>query len=72
MNVTSITAVSCSVATLSSESLPNDGEKPNLSNSLLFSKYGYGKTTMKHVAFIALKRSGIYRSILEGWSFWEN
>ena len=28
-NVTSTAAVSCLVATSSSESLPNDGEKPN-------------------------------------------
>ena len=46
MNVTSTSAsttlVSCLVATLSSESLPNDGEKPNQLKRLLFPKYDYG------------------------------
>ena len=46
MNVTSTcastTAVSCSVATSSSESLPNNGEKPNQPKKLLFLKYDYG------------------------------
>ena len=48
MNVTSITAVSCSVATSSLESLPCDGEKSNQPERLLFLKYGYGKISVKH------------------------
>ena len=35
-------AVSCSVATSSSESLPNDVEKPNQPKRLLFPKYNRG------------------------------
>ena len=42
-NVTPTTAVSCSVATLPSESLRNDGEKPNQSKRRLFPKCGYDK-----------------------------
>ena len=38
----STTAVSCSVATSSSESLPNDGVKANQPKRLLFSKCDYG------------------------------
>ena len=43
MNVTSIatTAVGYSVATSSSESLSNDGEKPNYPKRLLFPKCDY-------------------------------
>ena len=37
-HVASTTPVSCSVATSSSESLPNDGEKPNLAKEILFSE----------------------------------
>ena len=74
MNVTfthaSTTAVSCSVATSSSESLPNDGEKPNQPKRLLFPKYDYGhKISMKHALSLALSRSGIHKSVLEEWSF---
>ena len=47
MNVTPTTAVSCSVATSSSESLPNDGEKPSQPKKFLFSKCDYGKISMK-------------------------
>ena len=46
MNVTSTTAVSCSVATSSSESLLNDGEKPNQPKRFLFPEYDYGKISM--------------------------
>ena len=42
MNVTSITTVSCSVATLSLESLPNGSEKPNQATRYLCLKYDYG------------------------------
>ena len=38
MNMTSTTTVSCSVATSSSESLPNDGEKPNQPKRLISEK----------------------------------
>ena len=48
MNVTS-TAVSCSVATSSSDSLPNDGEKCNQLRRFLFPKCNYGNTCVKHV-----------------------
>ena len=45
MNVTSTrastTAIICSVATSSSEFLPNDGEKPNQPKRLLFLKCDY-------------------------------
>ena len=61
MNVTSITAVSCSVATSSLESLPYDVEKSNQPERLLFLKCGYGKISVKHaflhsskVVFISL------------------
>ena len=68
----SATAVSCSVATASSESLSNDGEKPNQPKRFLFTKCDYGhKISMKHAFSLALHRSGIHKSILEGWSFWE-
>ena len=46
-NVTPTTAVSCSVATLPSESLRNDGEKPNQSKRRLFPKCGYDKDFRK-------------------------
>ena len=39
----STTAVSYSIATSSSESLPNDGEKPNQLKRLLFLKCDYGR-----------------------------
>ena len=76
MNVTSTTAVSYSVATSSSESLSNNGEKPNQPKRSLFPECDYGKVSMKHeviCAFsLALNISGIHKSMLEGWSFWEN
>ena len=70
MNVTSThastTAVSCLVATSSSESLPNDGVKPNQPKRLLFLKCDYDhKISMKSVFSLALNRSGIHKSILE-------
>ena len=37
-NMTSTTAVSCLVATSSSESLPNDGEKPNQPKEIFVSE----------------------------------
>ena len=56
MNVTSTntstTAVSYSVATSSSESLPNDGEKPNQLKILLFPKCDYGSKNDFHKACI--------------------
>ena len=60
MNVTFTTVVSYSVATSSSEFLPNDGEKHNQSNSFLFPKYNYGKISMK-CANLPLSTSGIYK-----------
>ena len=67
---TSTTAVRCSVATSSSESLPNDGEKPNQPKKLLFLKYDYdGHKTFK-CSFV--RHSSVHSSILEGWSFQEN
>ena len=47
MNATSTSAVSYSVATSSSASLSNDGEKFNQPNRVLFLKYSYGKISMK-------------------------
>ena len=47
MNVTSTTAVSCSVATSSSESLANDGEKHNQPKRLLFTKCDYGQISIQ-------------------------
>ena len=41
------TAVSCSVGTSSSESLPNDGEKPNQPKRFLFLKSDCGKIFVK-------------------------
>ena len=62
--------------TTSSESLPNDGKKPNQPKRQLFPKCDYGRNiSIKHAsdAFkLALSRSGIHKSLLEGWSFWEN
>ena len=60
MNVTSTTAVNCSVATSLSESLPNDGEEQNQLKRLLFLKCDYGKISMKCVFSLAFSRSGIY------------
>ena len=48
-NVTSTAEVNCSVATSLSESLPNNGEKPNQPKRPLFPKYDYGKIFMKCV-----------------------
>ena len=56
------TAVSCSVVTSSSESLPNDGEKPNQPKRPLFPKWDYGH---------ALSKSSIHKSILEELLYWE-
>ena len=74
MNVTptrvSTTAVSYSVATSSSESLSNDGEKCNQPKRLLFPKCDYGRKIS--VKCLALSRSDIHKSIVGGWSFWEN
>ena len=66
------TAFSCSVATSSSESLPSDGEKPNQPKRLLFSKCDFGKISVKHAFSLVFSKSGIHKSILEGWLFWEN
>ena len=49
MHVKSTTAVSCSVTTLSLESLPNDSEKPNQPKRLLFPKCNYDKISVKPV-----------------------
>ena len=79
MNMTSThastmhTAVSLSVATLSSEFLSNDGEKPNQPKRFMFPKCNYGsKISMKHAFSLALSRIVIHKSILEGWSFWDS
>ena len=45
---TPITAVSCSVATSSSESLPNDGKKPNQPKRPLFLKRNYAQGVRFH------------------------
>ena len=47
--MTSNTAVSWSVAILSSKSLPNNSEKPNQPKRLLFLKCDYSKISVKHV-----------------------
>ena len=47
MNVISTTIISCSVATSSSESLPNDGEKAQSVNQFLFPKCDYDKISVK-------------------------
>ena len=61
MNVTSTcastTAVSCSVATSSLESLPNDGEKPNQPKRLLFSKGDYGHKIFIKRSYSLVKHS---------------
>ena len=72
----STTAVSCSVATSSSESLPNDGENPNQPKRLLFSKCDSGsnitmKRAQEHAFSLAFSRSGIHKSIWEVWLFWD-
>ena len=76
MNVTSTTAASYSVATSSSESLSNNGEKPNQPKRSLFPECDYGKISVKYEVICAFSLapsiSGIHESILEGWSFWEN
>ena len=61
MNMTSTTAVSCSVTTLLSESLPNDGEKPNQPKRLLFPKCdrSNGKISIQHTFSFALSKNGI-------------
>ena len=76
MNVTSThvstTAVSYSVATFSSESSANMMKTP-ITQRPLFPKCDYGhKISMKHAFSLALSRSGIHKSILKGWWFWEN
>ena len=52
MNMTSTTTVSCSVATSvatsSSESLLNDGEKSNQPKKFLLPKCDYGKISVRH------------------------
>ena len=68
MNVTSTTAVSCSVGSSSSESLPNDGEKPNHLKRFLFPICGNGKIFIKHAFGHYSSRSGIHKHISEGWS----
>ena len=74
--LTSTTAVSYSVATSSSESLSNNGEKPNQPKRSLFPECDYGEISVKHeviYAFsLALSINGIHKSTLEGWSLWEN
>ena len=50
-NMMSTIAASCSVATSSSESLPNVGEKPNQPKRFLFPKREYGKKTIVKRAF---------------------
>ena len=59
MNVTSTTAVSCSVTTSSSVSLPNDGEdgeKSNLPKSRLFLKCNDGKISVKCAGFYSTQQ----------------
>ena len=63
MNVTSTTALSCSVATLSSESLPNDDEKPNQPKKFLIPNCDYGKICEACI-LVALSRSSIHHKIL--------
>ena len=65
MNVIFTTAVSYSVATLSSQSLPNDGKNANQPKRFLFPKCDYGKISMAEVCALALSRSGNYKSTLE-------
>ena len=50
-NMTSTTAVSCSVATSTSASLPNIGEKPNQPKRFSFPKRDYCKKTVVKRAF---------------------
>ena len=65
MNVTFTTAVSYSVATLSSQSLPNDGENANQPKKFLFLKCYYGMISVTEVCALALSRSVNYKSTLE-------
>ena len=78
-NVTSSTAVSYSAATLSSESLPNDGESLisqrdfAFQNLILMGIVSVKPLSMNHGTFsLAFSRSAIHKSILEGWLFWKN
>ena len=59
--MTSTTAVIYSVTTLLSESLRNDGEKPNQPKKLLFPKCdrSNGKIFIQHAFSLALNKSGI-------------
>ena len=69
MNVASTIAFCCSVATSLSEPLPNDGESPISQRGFCFQN---AVMVNFHEAYIlALNRSGIHKSILEGWLFWE-
>ena len=49
--MTSTTAVSCSIATSTSASLPNVGEKPNQPKQFSFPNCDYGKKTVMNGAF---------------------
>ena len=76
--MTSATEVNCSVATSSSQSLPNNDEKPNQPKRLLFLKCDYGKISVKHVynniilysqfstSWHSVEVHGIHKSILKG------
>ena len=64
-NVTSTTAVSCSVATLSSESLSNDGEELNQPKRLLFPKCDYGKIFVKNGCSGRFCNLSIYNQAVE-------
>ena len=61
MNVTLTIAISCSVTISSSESLPNDGEKPNQHKSMLERYSHSGKTS----AFCKHKSSSLHNQSIE-------
>ena len=64
MNVISTTAVGYSVANSSTESLLNDCEKRNQPMKLVFKMPLW--LNFHEVCILALSRSGIHKSVLEG------
>ena len=67
MKVTSTTAYCCSVATSSSESLPNDGEKPNQPKRFLFPKCDYGIISIKSASALQCSAEVVFLII-----YWED